>query len=334
MRIRPVPILFLSLLSIAGISASAWALTYVVKHGDTLSKIAAKQFGKPVYGKSGSLKKILAVNSQIKNQNLIFIGQKIEIDGASIALEDANADRGIASVNETQGIPADKKLEAFVGYGIFSLTPEFVSTKILATDPGTQTTATLVSKSNIGVSANYTQVWTESLQTDFFFSLNKLSMNEPSSGGTIQNTDQTLYSFGAIAKFNLSSKVTLGAGLGLFERVYLVGVSSSIVSLDPLYVPSVRVSGAYDFFSKAPFTMGASAGFNLDLPASASGYRSKVNPSYSAAFYVKQRVSASFQTEVGLRACYTTENTSIVQQSQTDYGIYLKLNFPFGEGKK
>lgn len=49
-------------------------MNYVVKAGDTLSKLAAKYLGDPSY-----YTKIMAVNPQILTPNLIKIGQTIKI---------------------------------------------------------------------------------------------------------------------------------------------------------------------------------------------------------------------------------------------------------------
>src|SRR5438046_513574 len=54
---------------------------YKVKIGDTLSSIITeKKLGGPIFGPQGSLRKMLAVNPQIKNANRIFPGDLVEID--------------------------------------------------------------------------------------------------------------------------------------------------------------------------------------------------------------------------------------------------------------
>jgi hypothetical protein len=65
-------------LGLSGLAyASSTYVTYVVKDGDRLSKVAGKMIKGPVWGESGSLKKVLALNPQIENSNSVYRGQKI-----------------------------------------------------------------------------------------------------------------------------------------------------------------------------------------------------------------------------------------------------------------
>ena len=77
--------------------------------------------------------------------------------------------------------------------------------------------------------------------------------------------------------------------------------------------------------------MGAMLGVNLDLPASESTYKTKLNYGYEGAVYVKHNISQKLNSEVGLKGSYLIEDTTIADQSQTDIGIYFKLNYIFGD---
>jgi LysM repeat protein len=52
---------------------------YVVKQGDTLSTIAQRQVGTPIFKKNGSLTKLLSWNPNITDADLIFVGQQLSI---------------------------------------------------------------------------------------------------------------------------------------------------------------------------------------------------------------------------------------------------------------
>ncbi len=54
-----------------------YARFYCVKKGDTLSTIALEKIGEPVYGKDGYLKKILELNPEIANQDMVYTNQAI-----------------------------------------------------------------------------------------------------------------------------------------------------------------------------------------------------------------------------------------------------------------
>ena len=55
---------------------------YQVRRGDSLSAIAMRSFEGKIYGPNGSLEKILKLNPSIKNPNLIYPNQVIQIKEA------------------------------------------------------------------------------------------------------------------------------------------------------------------------------------------------------------------------------------------------------------
>ena len=71
--------LFIFAISILAVP-SAFAILYTVKKGDVLSKIAQSHIEGPVYGKSGSLNRILKQNASIKDPNVLYAGQTIELE--------------------------------------------------------------------------------------------------------------------------------------------------------------------------------------------------------------------------------------------------------------
>ncbi len=325
---------------VSSISGAAWA--YVVKSGDTLSTIAAKQISKKVYGKSGSLKKIIALNPQIKNPDFIKLGDQVIVSNDQSILAKAETKffpqvlRSPAEAVPALSEPETSSIKEATpqGYYLFSIEPEFISTKLQGTDSSTGASANLVSKSNYGLRTSYSQVWNSKFQTKFFFGLTKLSIKEPSSGGTLSNADQTMYSYGATLQFKLSENFIIGSGLGVTQRPYLRAISSTLVALDATSVPSALIDASYNLLKVTPFTLGAAFHTSLDLPVSENAYSTKLNPSYGASIYVRHDVNPSFQTELGLRGLYQIENTTIVDQSQTDYGIYLMLHYSFGKTSK
>ncbi len=61
---------------------------YTIQKGDTLSNVLSKIYPKHnVYGKTGSLKKILLLNPQIKNPNRVFINQTILLEDQTIEIK-------------------------------------------------------------------------------------------------------------------------------------------------------------------------------------------------------------------------------------------------------
>ena len=56
-----------------------------VQKGDTLSGISEREVGRPVYGKHGSLRKVISLNPKVKNPNYIRVGQWLFVPGVPAA---------------------------------------------------------------------------------------------------------------------------------------------------------------------------------------------------------------------------------------------------------
>ncbi len=304
------------------LDANAFAQVYIVKKGDTLSKIAVQYLGSPIYGKIGNLRKILAKNSKIKNSDLIYPKQKIiisdEIAEETLVLPTA---RNPATITQPEVHSGNN--------GNYSVATEFLSTKINGTDRSNGTKAELVSKSNFGLRLSYLQNWSAQFQSDFFIKLNKLSMKQPNTNGVLQNADPSLYSFGAQVFLQHSPKLQWNLGINMVQRAYLKALSTSEVNLDVLSIPSLFMAGFYEFYTKGPFLLGGSLGINFDAPVNADTYKTNSNFGASTQVYFRRIVDYLIKNEVGLQANYQNQNTSIAEQMQTDYAIYLKLFFGF-----
>jgi len=66
-------VVYASLLATLLQPGMATASTYIVKPGDTLSRIARREIGNPVWGPNGSLQKLIRLNPSIKNPNVIAV---------------------------------------------------------------------------------------------------------------------------------------------------------------------------------------------------------------------------------------------------------------------
>ena len=85
MRLRIAPFIrkgTLLLVGVVGVSTICNADSWTVRHGDTLSELAAKHFGRPIFGDSGSLNKLLQLNPNIQNPNLIRVGESLQLPTA------------------------------------------------------------------------------------------------------------------------------------------------------------------------------------------------------------------------------------------------------------
>ncbi|CAN5675082.1 hypothetical protein BH10BDE1_BH10BDE1_16830 [soil metagenome] len=80
---------------------ASFSLGYIVQDGDTLSQVARKEVGTPVYGNAGSLAKVVALNPKIRNANNIRPGETIVIPNSALASE-AREPAGDTPVTKTE----------------------------------------------------------------------------------------------------------------------------------------------------------------------------------------------------------------------------------------
>src|SRR3954471_21221752 len=78
-------ILTICCILIGFVTTTTFAATYIVKKGDTLANIARKRYGEPVFGPKGTINKILKQNPNLKMNVGLEPGQKINLEGGSIA---------------------------------------------------------------------------------------------------------------------------------------------------------------------------------------------------------------------------------------------------------
>ena len=115
------------------------ATDYMVRPGDTLSHLAKRFFPNlPIYALEGGINRLLNLNPEITNPNIIVVGQRLRIsDSSKIALLDKT------TLNETL---TETKKEL-----TFDLPPEDISNQSPMTKPPTQIAMTSESQWKIGV---------------------------------------------------------------------------------------------------------------------------------------------------------------------------------------
>lgn len=101
-----------------GVSANDF---YVVQKGDSLSKVIKRFFpNQKIFGSNGVLKKILVLNPEIKNPNIIFLKQKIKInqnDANPISLKEEKKDQSSSLSRSISLIPRRDDFSFSILYG-------------------------------------------------------------------------------------------------------------------------------------------------------------------------------------------------------------------------
>lgn len=333
-------------LGLAGMSASAWALTHVVKTGDVLSKIAGKYIAGPAWGKNGGLSKILDHNPQIKDPRVILPGEKIKIplDENVFAEKDTTQIlRAPALQSATTSVPTlapstpeprvVEKNTFFKRGALLSLTPEYALSVLSIEDSATRTRSSLATKYHARARLAYVQEWSETSRSFVFVNLGMLAFEKPSESTKIITGENKFTSgMGLGGRFDLSSRFNLETEIAYGKELFGRPASTQSVTVDAVSIFALGSKLSYDFVRLDPFIFGVASSVYVKGPAKADSYDLSLGYQYSGIIYLKQSEGeerhANFQTELGFTS--RRQNTSITRQTQTDLTLGLRFSFPVG----
>lgn len=335
--------------TLLGLSMNALAFSYTVKDGDTLSEIIYAHFTERVYGKNGNLRKVISYNPTILNPDIIYPGQIIQLDGADSqmvkeslrmlpalnlqnkeALEKLREEKNLQnSLSPSSSEPNDQRRKSRMPSASISFLADFSSSKIEAQDITNATKASLLSKSSSSFRLAYNQRWNNSFQSDLFFSQRKVSFHNPSIGGDLLNPEPKLYSFGAGLSFFSPAKNKFRFWLANESVPFLRGISPTEVSIDQHSVYSIGSSYSYRVLEIKDLGLDATFGAAISMPRNFGNFESRANTAIHVKISSSKNVSKNIDLEAGLRADRKNQNTTIVDQSQSDFGIFLNIVLPF-----
>jgi hypothetical protein len=328
------------------LTASAFALTYVVKKGDTLSGIAGQTLHGKIYGETGGLKKLVLLNPDLKNPDLIFPGDKINLSEDDYVLAEASA--GLAGANRRPAEiefekAADQSLEVVKpeaiapsqeekeGYSLLETNPRFFYTRIDGIEPDNGSTGKLLSKLNYGISGSWRQLWSESFESYVTLGVTRFNLTS-ATNRMLENSKQTLADLEAGVRWHLTDKTVMLFSLGAGDEIFYRASSTSVVTIDSVMVPKLNFGLTQDLITKKPFTLGAELKLTGLSPTSTDSYSVKTGWAYQGRLFVKQEPkSSSLTLSTGVFYGARHQNTSYVNQKRTDVGIDFGLSWSFGK---
>jgi hypothetical protein len=315
-------------LAVVSFSTTAWA--YVVKNGDTLSGITYENISAKVYGKDGSLNKLLALNPHIKNPDRIFPGQVISLSEVDKLAEVPTMERNIAT-NDSEIAPEASTL--FKRGALVALTPFYNITNISATDNTTGSESIVASKYYVGVNASYIQEWNKDFQTAINLKLASIAFEEPtSSTKTLQDASKFLSTIGLETNHNAAEKVHLKLGLSYGKELFIRAASTQSTAVDAVNIPSISSKISYIIKDLSPLTLGVSASYSAKMPTKVDTYKVKFGHEYGASLYLKQLTGYSQNSNIQTELGYTQRKQNTSFSSQTETSIMLGVRFFFGAG--
>lgn len=319
------------ILLLPALTIGAEAITYVVQKNDTLSLIAKKHLGNPVYSKNGSLQKLLEFNPDIKNKHKIRPGQTINISDSprSIASEtvlpepmdapvvpmEAQAAPVVVAQEESDPI---SHIKASLGYDYY---------RIDAVDISSKDKATILSEAP-RVALTWDLAWSKEWSTQFQITYRKEKVTQPTN--STRTLDKTSFSrtqslMGLTRHWDNSNTQFFVARS---QRGFLKNKSTTQLQFDSAASIDIGLNHEIAIVKRKSATAGLAVQAAYLGAAQGPGYTSESGYSGQGAVFMRHKTKNYL---IEARASYglVKQNTSFVEQQIQEIGTSLSVGWEF-----
>ncbi len=243
-------------------------MTYTVKRGDTLSEIAEKYLRGRIYGAVGSLKRLLAENSNIKNADYIKTGDVIELpddilkntdNALAISSEFSRAfEQESHSQTEEPERPYPEEvlgqekyidqrkdpasIDKFKTYSSFGFYPSLGFSRLDSTQTGS---GSAVSEVGVGGLIDWTVHFSRTFEAQVYFNLMDYNY-ESSQSSTLTDSTGSMAEFGFGVTKRFTERFKLGGQLGYRSSPYLRGTKQNTGAVENVQAAVLRATPKYD----------------------------------------------------------------------------------------
>lgn len=270
----------LSLLFYCEIARSA-IFYYVVKDGDTLSDILYSQKIKPLYGKHGTLNKILALNPHLKKHqgNQIFQGTRLVLDSSLVLKEEVplgcvqqSPPKMVEVAPPSNRQPRELSHSDFTFWGL----GEFL--RMNAIDKTTHGEAVLLSDASFGFDIVWAQHWNQKISSYLDIQSQNVTIQEAhSSQVVLQGKAQQLSGFGVGLGYGLSSRLDFHMSLHVRETLVSRPLDDQFVQIEKFLSTQSIVGVSYTLIEKEKLKMKGLVDIVFLLPSSQNSYVSELS---------------------------------------------------------
>lgn len=332
----------------------ALAASYVIKRGDTLSGIAHRNFSGKVYGKNGSLNKLLGLNPNLTDPDLIYPGQMLNLSKDEVILSHADASKvkiedSMKQKSDPQNgaLSPDEKSRTFAQfqdnqqtaseanadeYSSFQITAGIGQSRLDSTDSSTNAKSVLGSTFSPQVDAKWTQNWASGLRTFLGAGIKKESFQTTSSTHTLSGENPVLTNFQIGAGLWSTPSFNLDLSLGLESFSFVRATSSTQLTLDRVSTPVVGAEFSYKFLQSRVFSLSAVAAAKYLMGSSQSSYDVNSGYGYDLGLILEHagenRKNPFFG---GLVFSSVNQNTSISTQNYKSAALVFGFRFDIGK---
>jgi|GEM_PF-1766790 len=312
------------------ICAFAATPVYIVKAGENLSQILHRLNNAAVYGKNGTLAKVIELNDRLTKAagDLIYPGQVIVLpEGFTPMQAKVDAPSEEPAPNDERA-PASVQDDAEV-QGQFSLGLGLDFFRIDATDSTTGSKSSILSNLSPSLLLGYRLQWDHELAFVVNAAFERFSLQTAKSVGFDHDSGmRSGFSIGAA--YQVSSALEALLSIALQERIFFHSNSLTELAVDRLMVASPGVSLRYVVLSKPGAQVGLEGDLAYYAPTSNSYY--DVHSGYHLGiglFFNRMPVNASHGFEWGVTYVSDHQDTSLMNESEKKF--LLKIIYRFND---
>ncbi|HET9239441.1 MAG TPA: LysM domain-containing protein [Oligoflexus sp.] len=321
---------------------AAWAKTYNVKKGDTLSHIAAREFGQPIYGPKGSLRKLLEKNPEIQNPDRIRPTQAIRLSDELTDQSPKDAiskpDQPAEPIHETLVSPEESSDPAPASEPAQDLEPKrsfgikmglgLVKDEMEAVDHERSFKTTLDSELQTAMDLDaYYKPGSDS-RVGLSLGLKNAEFKD-TDDGRFEGGSDALYKLSLFGEMTFMNRLHLGLELGTEQSFFFKQLAIANFGLEAVFVDFAKASLGYDvvIHESWRWSLGASGSFHA--PASAEGQDIRKGSSYTASTQLSYEWKSGLSLEGSLQYERRSQGIDGIRQKVTGRGAGIALRYEF-----
>ena len=332
-----------------GLFDLAVAETYIVKPGDVLTKILLVKKLKPIYGKSGTLGKVIQLNNELKGTegNVIYPGMSLNLDINNTNQINNTELESKEEIAQSPFLPAYEKVadvnllpaqeqkrevanDTALSRSDLSLLGLSEFSRVKSTDSTSGGGATFLSDASRGFKFSWGQNWSESLRSSLSFqSINVKIQDSSSAAKTLINKSHTLtqYQFGADYRYSPELKLINSINYG--ESLVSRSINSTTISLEKFLAPTISTGIDYKLYQVDELALRGLISLRAVLPSKQESYDSKLSLGKKLGIGLSDKLGA-FKIEGEFYYQNTNLKMNSATYDQTGIGIMIGIKKGFG----
>ncbi|MBX3034049.1 MAG: LysM peptidoglycan-binding domain-containing protein [Bdellovibrionaceae bacterium] len=328
--------LSLTLLSSGLVSAAEEASHHVVQSGETLSTIAQKYIGSPVYPKrTGSLAKLLSLNPHISNPAHVRAGEKLNLGGLDLRVP-------ATATTMVPNSPVPEKTPTFAPVPLLPAPDEgeFMPRSHLRWDIGVEyfridskdkssgDKAVFLSNLSPQTRLSWDLDWSEHWSSRVRVSLqSEKILGDEQATKTFNDASGSRAGFeaGAIRRWRDSS---LGLFLGRSQGIFARGVNAGTLAFDRVESFEAKISHQRNLLRVKTVSLDFGLDARLISPGQGIGYTTESGTGGDASLILRHDLK-NFSLEAQSYYGIFRQNSSLAEQTGSRTGLYLGVTWGF-----